>query len=56
MDVAYVWSEVLLVGLDVALLAAGGDTIRAYLYDYEISSSTDGMSSSTVTVENVGPL
>lgn len=56
MDAAHVWSVVLLVGLEVVLLAAGGDTIRAYLSDYEITSSASDTLSSTVTIRNVGLL
>ena len=56
MDAVHVWSVVLPVGLEVVLLAAGGDTIRAYLSDYEISSSASDTSSSTMAIRNVGLL
>lgn len=50
------WSVVLFVGLELVLLAAGGDTIRAYLSDYEVVTSASGASSSTLAIRNVGPL
>lgn len=54
MDAVHVWSVVLVVAVEAVLLTTGGDTIRAYLSDYEITSSASDMLSSTVAIKNVG--
>ena len=56
MDAAHVWSVVLVVVVEAVFFAIGGDTIRAYLSDYEITSLASSMQSSTVAIRNVGLL